>query len=148
MAYEIEHKYLVINDLYREMATGKVCIKQGYLNRNPDRTVRVRTMGEKGFLTVKSRNHRAKRLEFEYEIPGKDAYEILQLAEPGIVEKTRYMVPFAGLLWEVDEFHGSLEGVVVAEVEIPEDGITYDKPPFIGKDITGNPAYYNSNMKV
>ena len=148
MAYEIEHKYLVINDSYQSMATGKVEIRQGYLNRNPDRTVRVRTMGTKGFLTVKSRNHGAKRLEFEYEIPGHDAEEILRLAEPGIVEKTRWMVPFGGLLWEVDEFHGSQQGVVVAEVEIPDDGITYAKPPFIGEDITGDPAYYNSNLKL
>ena len=148
MAFEIEHKYLVINDAFREMATGKVEIKQGYLNRNPDRTVRIRTMGTKGFLTVKSRNHGAKRLEFEYEIPGKDAREILKLAEPGIVEKTRWIVPFGGLIWEVDEFHGSQKGVIVAEVEIPEDGHKYEKPPFIGEDITGDPAYYNSNLKV
>ena len=148
MAYEIEHKYIVKNDEYKRMATGKVDIRQGYLNRNPDRTVRIRTMGEKGFLTVKSRNHGAKRLEFEYEIPGHDAAEILKLAEPGIVEKTRYLVPFGGLIWEVDEFHGSLNGVVLAEVEIPDDGITYEKPPFIGADITGNPDYYNSNLKV
>ena len=148
MAYEIEHKYLVINDSYRQMATGKVAIRQGYLNRNPDRTVRVRTMGEKGFLTVKSRNHGAKRLEFEYEIPGRDAEEILKLAEPGIVEKTRYIVPFGGLLWEVDEFHGSLNGVTVAEVELPDDGHPYEKPPFIGEDITGNPQFYNSNLKI
>ena len=148
MAFEIEHKYLVINDLFKTMATGKVDVRQGYLNRNPDRTVRVRTMGTNGFLTVKSRNHGAKRLEFEYEIPYKDAQEILKLAEAGIVEKTRYFVPFGGLIWEVDEFHGSQSGVVVAEVEIPDDGITYEKPPFIGEDITGDPAYYNSNMKV
>ena len=148
MAYEIEHKYLVIDDSFRAMAIGKVKICQGYLNRNPDRTVRVRTMGENGFLTVKSRNHGAKRLEFEYEIPGSDAEEILKLAEPGIVKKTRYFVPFGGLVWEVDEFHGSQEGVIVAEVEIPDDGHIYEKPPFIGEDITGNPAYYNSNMKV
>lgn len=148
MAYEIEHKYLVINDSFKDMATGKVDIKQGYLNRNPDRTVRIRTIGEKGFLTVKSRNHGAKRLEFEYEIPFRDAREILKLAEPGIVEKTRYIVPFGNLIWEVDEFHGSQKGVIVAEVEIPEDEITYEKPSFIGEDITGNPAYYNSNLKV
>lgn len=147
MGYEIEHKYLVVNDSYREMADGKVEIRQGYLNRNPDRTVRVRTMGTKGFLTVKSRNHGAKRLEFEYEIPFHDAREILKIAEPGIVEKTRWMVPFGGLIWEVDEFGGSQKGVTVAEVEIPDDGITYEKPPFIGEDITGDPAYYNSNMK-
>lgn len=144
MAYEIEHKYLVINDSYKEMATGKIDIRQGYLNRDPDRTVRVRTMGENGFLTVKSRNHGAKRLEFEYEIPGEDAREILKLAEPGIVEKTRYLVPFEGAIWEVDEFHGSLAGVVVAEVELPDCDCCYSKPPFIGEDITGNPRYYNS----
>ena len=148
MAYEIEHKYLVINDSFREMATGKVDIRQGYLNRNPDRTVRVRTMGNKGFLTVKSRNHGAKRLEFEYEIPGREAEEILKIAEPGIVEKTRWIVPFGGLIWEVDEFHGSQKGVIVAEVEIPELDHCYEKPPFIGQDITGNPDYYNSNLKV
>lgn len=148
MAYEIEHKYLVINDSYKALATGKVDIKQGYLNRNPDRTVRVRTMGEKGFLTVKSRNHGEKRLEFEYEIPVEDARTILTLAQPGIVEKTRYLVPFGGLLWEVDEFHGSLNGVTVAEVELPDTGVHYEKPPFVGEDITGNPAYYNSNLTV
>lgn len=148
MAYEIEHKYLVENDSYRDMATGKLEIRQGYLNRNPDRTVRVRTMGDKGFLTVKSRNHGAKRLEFEYEIPGHDAEEILKLAEPGIVEKTRWIVPYGGLIWEIDEFHGSQKGVTVAEVEIPDDGIDYEKPPFIGQDITGDPAYYNSNLRV
>lgn len=148
MAFEIEHKYLVVNDTFRSMATGKIEIRQGYLNRNPDRTVRIRTMGNKGFLTVKSRNHGAKRLEFEYEIPLEDAKQILNLAEPGIVEKTRYLVPFDGLLWEIDEFHGSLNGVIVAEVEIPDDGIVYNKPPFIGADITGNPDYYNSNLKI
>ena len=148
MAFEIEHKYLVDNDSYKEMATGKLEIRQGYLNRNPDRTVRVRTMGSKGFLTVKSRNHGDKRLEFEYEIPDHDAIEMLKLAEPGIVEKTRYIIPYGNLIWEVDEFHGSLKGVVVAEVEIPETDTIYEKPPFIGVDITGNPAYYNSNLKL
>ena len=148
MAYEIEHKYLVINDSFRLMATGKVDIKQGYLNRNPERTVRIRTVGNNGFLTVKSRNHGAKRLEFEYQIPVKDATEILKLAEPGIVEKTRWIVPFGDLVWEVDEFHGTQSGVIVAEVELPDEDINYEKPPFIGQDITGDPAYYNSNLKV
>lgn len=148
MGFEIEHKYLVVNDSFKELATGKVDIRQGYLNRNPDRTVRVRTMGTNGYLTVKSRNHGAKRLEFEYEIPVKDAEEILKLAEPGIVDKTRWFVPFGGLIWEVDEFHGSQNGVIIAEVEIPEDGITYIKPPFIGQDITGDVSFYNSNLKV
>ena len=148
MPYEIEHKYLVINESYKEMATGKVAIRQGYLNRSPDRTVRVRTVGNRGFLTVKGRNHGAKRLEFEYEIPLHDAEEILSLAEPGIVEKTRYIVPFDDLIWEVDEFHGSLQGVTVAEVELPHNERLYEKPPFVGEDITGDPRYYNSNLKV
>ena len=148
MGVEIEHKYLVVNDSYKGMATGKVEIRQGYLNRNPDRTVRIRKMGDKGFITVKGRNKGELRLEFEYEIPCHDAEEILKLAEPGIVEKTRYFIPYSGLLWEVDEFHGSLGGVTVAEVELTEVDITYQKPPWIGEDITGNPKYYNSNLKV
>lgn len=146
MAFEIEHKYLVVNDSYKQMATGKTSIKQGYLNRNPDRTVRIRIMGDKGFLTVKGRNKGAKRKEFEFEISLEEAKEILHLAEPGIIEKTRYFVPFDNLIWEVDEFHGDLNGVVVAEVEISEIDTDYLKPPFIGEDITGNPAYYNSNL--
>lgn len=148
MAIEIEHKFLVVNDSYKSMATGKLFIRQGYLNRNPDRTVRIRTMGNKGFLTVKGRNHGCGRLEFEYEIPCKDAEKILDLAEPGIVEKSRYIVPFEGLIWEVDEFHGSLNGVVTAEVELPKEDHLYKKPSFVGEDITGNPAYYNSNLKA
>lgn len=148
MAYEIEHKYLVVNDSFKKMATGKIHICQGYLNRDPDRTVRIRTMGSKGFITVKSRNNGDKRLEFEYEIPESDVKEMFKFAEPGIIEKTRYLVPFEGLIWEVDEFHGSLNGVIVAEVELPDDGTIYRKPPFIGADITGQPAYYNSNLKV
>lgn len=148
MAFEIEHKYLVINDSYKSMAVGKLEIRQGYLNRNPDRTVRIRKIESRGFLTVKGKNHGDHRLEFEYEIPGNEAEEILNLAEPGIVEKTRYLIPFDNLLWEVDEFHGSLNGVVVAEVELPSKDIIYNKPPFIGEDITGNPAFYNSNLKV
>lgn len=128
------------------MASRKVYVRQAYLNRNPDRTVRVRTIDDKGFLTVKGRNHGAGRLEFEYEIPCQDAIQMLELAEPGIVEKTRYFVPFDGLIWEVDEFHGSLNGVITAEVELPSDDHVYLKPSFIGEDITGDPSYYNSNL--
>ena len=148
MAIEIERKFLVINPSYTQMSTGKIEIKQGYLNRNPERTVRIRTMGLKGFLTVKCLNHGVMRHEFEYEIPLEDAEEILKLAEPGVVEKTRYFVPFGGLIWEVDEFHGSLQGVVLAEVELPSSSSEFLLPPFVGKEITGDPAYYNSNLKV
>lgn len=146
MAYEIEHKYLVDNDSYKSLAYKKVKIRQGYLNRSPDRTVRIRTVDRSGYLTVKGRNQGDKRLEFEYEIPYSDALHIFQLAEPGIVMKTRYLVKYDGLIWEVDEFHGSLEGVVIAEVEVPESGYEYNLPPFVGQNITGDPRYYNSNL--
>lgn len=146
MAYEIEHKYLVINDSYKQMAFKTLKIRQGYLNRSPDRTVRIRTVNDKGYLTVKGRNKGDKRLEFEYEIPYSDALHIFQLAEPGIVIKTRYLVKYDSLIWEVDEFQGKLSGVVVAEVEIPESGINYEKPPFVGTNITGDVRYYNSNL--
>lgn len=146
MAIEIEHKYLVVNDNYKELAYKKVKIRQGYLNRSPDRTVRIRTVDDKGFLTVKGRTHGAKRLEFEYEIPYKDALHIFQLAEPGIVIKTRYFVKYDSLIWEIDEFSGSLKGVVIAEVELPQPDMDYRKPDFIGANITGDPRFYNSNL--
>ncbi len=146
MALEIEHKYLVVNDRYKDVAFKCVTINQGYLNRQPERTVRVRTVDDLGFLTVKGKNAGDVRLEFEYEIPFEDAIALLKLCEPGIVEKNRYYVDYKGLTWEIDEFHGQREGLVVAEVEIPESGFEYEKPSFIGKNVTGNPLYYNSNL--
>lgn len=148
MALEIEHKYLVINDDYKKMAERHVDIKQGYLNRSPHRTVRVRTVDDKGYFTVKGITIGGVREEYEYEIPYEDALNILKLAEPGIVEKTRYYIRFEDRVWEVDEFHGGLQGVVIAEVELNNPDQPYDRPSFIGKDITGNPDYYNSNLKV
>lgn len=146
MAIEIEYKYLVKNDNYKAMATSKVRIRQGYLNREPERTVRVRVKGEKGFLTVKGKNSGASRLEFEYEIPKADAEEMLTLCMPPILDKTRYIVPFDGHVWEVDEFHGIREGLVTAEIELHTEEESYSIPNFIGKNVTGNPQYYNSNL--
>lgn len=146
MAYEIEHKYLVSDDSYKQLAYDKVEIRQGYLNREPERTVRVRTKGHKGYLTVKGKNDGDVRLEFEFEVPYADALEMLQLCLPEIVEKTRYLVRYGNLTWEVDEFHGSRQGLTVAEVEIPSSGHDYELPPFVGKNVTGDPAYYNSNL--
>lgn len=146
MALEIEHKYLVVNDRYKDIAFRCVDIRQGYLNRLPERTIRVRTVDDRGFLTVKGKNKGDVRLEFEYEIPYADAVSLLKLCEPGIVEKNRYYVDYKGLTWEIDEFHGQREGLVVAEVEIPESGFEYEKPSFIGKNVTGDPRYYNSNL--
>lgn len=143
---EIEHKYLVINDSYKNIAKSHREIHQGYLNRKPERTVRVRTVGQSGYLTVKGKNSGDTRLEFEYEIPLEDALKMLGLCEPGIIVKTRYIVDFGGMTWEVDEYHGDREGLVVAEIELPYTGYKYELPPFVGENVTGNPLYYNSNL--
>lgn len=146
MALEIEHKYLVVNDSYKAIASSADHITQGYLSRNPEATVRVRTINEKGFLTIKSRNKGCVRNEFEYEIPADEARQLLQLCEMPVIEKTRYRVPFEGFTWEVDIFAGDLEGISLAEIEIPTDDTLYKRPPFVGENVTGNPDYYNSNI--
>lgn len=146
MAFEIEHKYLVKNDSYRALASSSVSILQGYLCREPERTVRVRVKGDRGFLTVKGKNDGAIRQEFEYEISGDDAKSMLGMCVPPILEKTRYIVPFEGHTWEVDEFHGRREGLVTAEIELASEDEDYSMPGFVGDDVTGNPAYFNSNL--
>lgn len=146
MAFEIEHKYLVRNSAYRDMAVASINILQGYLCRDPERTVRVRIRNNEGYLTVKGINSGNTRNEYEYEIPVDDASEMLGLCEAPILEKTRYLVNFKGFIWEVDEFHGKQEGLVVAEIELPESDIKYELPSFIGENVTGDPAYYNSNL--
>lgn len=146
MALEIEHKYLVKNNSYRESAATSFQISQGYLSRDPERTVRVRIKGDKGFLTIKGINSGSSRLEFEYEISQEDARQMLALCEPPILEKIRFIVPFEGHVWEVDEFYGHRKGLVTAEIELHSEDETYVKPDFVGEDVTGDPAYYNSNM--
>lgn len=145
MPTEIEHKYLVKDDSYIAMSTSHHHIRQGYLSRVPERTVRVRTRDNKGFLTVKGKNHGDSRLEFEYEIPYDDAIRMLELCEHPILDKTRYVVPFGGNDWEVDRFNGPVP-LTTAEIELPSSDTHYDLPPFIGENITGRPEYYNSNI--
>lgn len=146
MAIEIERKFLVSNPLYRDMAFKCEIIRQGYLNKNPDRTVRIRTLDGRGFITVKGRNKGAARTEFEYEIPFKDASELLGLCETPVLEKSRYLVDYDNLIWEIDEYHGNHEGLVVSEVELPSEDHEFKKPPFAGAEVTGDPGYYNSNL--
>lgn len=146
MAQEIEHKYLVINDEYRNMAYSALRIRQGYLCRIPDRTVRVRICDESGTLTIKGRNRGDVRCEYEYPIPYKDALELLELCEKGIIDKIRYLIRYNGLVWEVDEYYGIHKGLVIAEVEIPESGYAYELPSFVGENVTGDARYYNSNL--
>lgn len=128
------------------MAERHCRMAQGYLNRDPERTVRVRIAGDKGYLTIKGKTEGDTRLEFEYGIPLHDAEEMLKMCEGKIVEKTRYYVPFGGHTWEVDEYAGRLKGLVLAEIELPESTHDYDVPPFCGDEVTGDPRYYNSNL--
>lgn len=146
MGVEIERKYLVKDMSFKEMASDCTEIRQGYLNRNPERTVRVRTRGDKGYITVKGKNEGMSRLEFEYEIPFSDAIVMLTLCEPPIIEKHRYVVEYKGMMWEVDCFHGAKEGLVTAEIELPSENKAFEVPPFVGEEVTGEPQYYNSNL--
>lgn len=146
MATEIERKYLVKDDSYRDMATEIMDIAQCYLSGNVDATVRVRRAGDRAFLTVKSRNHGAVRGEWEYEIPLADAAELSQLAGGWTIEKNRYIVPWHGHTWEIDEFHGRHAGLVIAEVELSSADEQVDLPPFLGPEVTGDPGYYNSTL--
>lgn len=148
MSKEIERKFLVTDDSYKAAATDKLEIAQGYLSTDADATVRVRISGEKAWLTVKSRNRGAVRGEWEYAVPVGDAREMLASCCGGrLIEKTRYIVDAGGgLRWEVDEFHGRHQGLVVAEIELPAEDTPFVKAPFVGREVTGEPEYYNSSL--
>jgi len=146
VAKEIERKFLVKGDVWRSLAKGTPC-RQGYLNSARERTVRIRTMGKKAFLTIKGPVVGATRSEYEYEIPLADCNAMLEaLAEKPIIEKKRYQVPFGGLVWEIDEFFGDNAGLVVAEVELDSEGQTVRKPEWLGEEVTGDSRYFNSNL--
>lgn len=140
MGLEIEHKYLVKDDSYKKMSSETIDIRQGYLSRVPERTVRVRTWNDRGFLTVKGITTGAVRKEFEYEIPYRDACEMLSMCCPPILHKTRHIVEYKGHKWEVDEFHEGLVPLVTAEIELSHPDEEYEKPDFIGEDVTGGRA--------
>jgi adenylate cyclase len=146
MAKEIERKFLMKNDSWRGLASGEH-YRQGYLSTAKERTVRIRTVGHTGFITVKGINTGATRSEYEYEIPFIDATEILEeLCERPLIEKMRYRIPFAGLTWEVDEFEAENKGLITAEVELKEENQAVSIPDWIGQEVTGDPRYYNSNL--
>lgn len=149
MGYEIERKFLVRGD-YKSHATRHVTIKQGYLSLSGTGIVRVRIKGEKAFLTVKSAlvEGKLKRHEWEYEIPVREAEEMLQLCEDAMVEKVRYLIPYEGHLFEVDEFYGDNAGLVIAEMELSEEDEPYEKPEWLGAEVTGNVRYYNSFLSI
>jgi len=148
MAQEIERKFLVKGD-FKSDIVKETRITQGYLSAVPERTVRIRVKGEKGFITIKGIGNKsgASRYEWEKEISIKEAQELLELCEPGMIDKTRFIVPADGnLKFEVDEFYGDNEGLTVAEIELPTEETPFTKPEWLGEEVTGNARYYNSML--
>jgi len=145
---EIERKFLVTSHLYRTEAFKKTRIIQGFLNTAKERTVRVRIKGDKGFLTVKGKsfNNGLSRFEWEKEITVVEAENLLKICEKGTIDKIRYEVKFGNHIFEVDEFHGDNEGLVVAEIELKDENQVFEKPKWLGKEVTGDIRYYNSQL--
>ena len=149
MALEIERKFLVCGD-YKHLATSSTRIRQGYLSSRSGCTVRVRLRADKGYLTIKgpSRDGGLSRYEFEKEITMDEGLSLLALCEPGIVDKCRWLVPVGHHTFEVDEFFGENAGLVVAEVELASADEAFERPPFLGLEVTGQRRYYNSQLRA
>jgi len=147
MATEIERKFLVNGDFKVEVEASQR-ITQGYLCSIPERTVRVRTKGDKGFITIKGIGGAsgASRYEWEKEIPVGEVNELLALCEPGVIDKTRYLVKSGKHTFEVDEFYGDNDGLIVAEVELSSEDEQFEKPEWLGEEVTGEVRYYNSML--
>eukprot|EP01114_Cavostelium_apophysatum_P009563 TRINITY_DN22731_c0_g1_i1.p2 TRINITY_DN22731_c0_g1~~TRINITY_DN22731_c0_g1_i1.p2 ORF type:complete len:158 (+),score=24.83 TRINITY_DN22731_c0_g1_i1:170-643(+) len=146
MGVEIERKFVLAGEGWRSLGEP-VLLRQGYLNSDPMRTVRVRIEGDQGVLTIKSKNTGATRGEWEYPVPLHEAEELLdRLCERPLVEKYRRRIEHAGFTWEVDEFLGENAGLVVAEIELPAEDTPFDKPDWIGQEVTGDRRYYNSSL--
>jgi CYTH domain-containing protein len=150
MAQEIERKFLVLDDSFKHEAFSKSHIQQGYICSERGRTVRIRIKDNRAYLTIKgpSENGGLTRYEFEREIPLEDGQQMMQFCEPGIIDKTRWLVKSGKHTFEVDEFFGDNEGLVVAEVELSYEDEPYKKPHFIGKEVTGDRRYYNSQLRL
>lgn len=147
MPQEIERKFLVTGD-YKSQAYAQSHIVQGYISSARGKTVRVRIRDTKGYLTIKGAANASgtSRYEWEKEIPLNEAEDLMQLCEPGIIDKTRYLVRSGKHTFEVDEFYGENAGLVVAEVELSEENESFEKPDFIGQEVTGDVRYYNSQL--
>jgi CYTH domain-containing protein len=148
--YETERKFLVVGE-FKSLSYNATRIQQGYIASNNGRTVRVRIRGDKGYLTIKGPSglKGITRYEFDTEIPLDDARELMEICEPGIIDKTRYLVksPDGRHTWEIDEFYGDNEGLVLAEVELSHESEEFQKPDFIGREVTGDRRFYNSHMR-
>lgn len=145
---EIERKYLVKSLDFIQEAKSTKRITQGFLNTNPERTVRVRISGKEAFITVKGISNKSgtTRMEWEQKILLKDAQKLLEICEPGMIDKTRYEVLFRNYLFEVDVFHGENEGLIIAEIELSHEDESFEKPQWLGEEVTGDNRYYNSQL--
>ncbi len=148
MAFEIERKFLVISNEYKKVAYKKSYIKQGFLNSKKERVVRVRIKDDTGFLTIKGASNKSgtTRFEWEKEIDLKEAQDLFNLCEDGIIEKYRYLVKVNNHVFEVDDFLDKNEGLVIAEIELEDENEKFIKPSWLGKEVTGTVEYYNSNL--
>lgn len=145
---EIERKFLVKGD-YKKQATKQLKIVQGFLSTVPERTVRVRIKADKGFLTIKGIGNKSgtTRYEFEKEITVEDAKDLMAICEAGVIDKTRFIIPVSeGLFFEVDEFYGENDGLTVAEIELPTEDTIFEKPAWLGDEVTGDVRYFNSML--
>jgi adenylate cyclase len=148
MAQEIERKFLVKSHDFRDEAFNNYRITQGYLSSDPQRTVRVRIKGDKGFITIKgiSNESGTSRFEWEKEIPLKDVEELLLICETGVIDKTRFEVKIGNFIYEVDVFEGENQGLIVAEIELSSENESFEKPKWLGEEITGDKRYFNSAL--
>ena len=146
MALEIERKFLVIGKDWQ--AAAGIEFSQGYLNRDKNRTVRVRIAGTKAFITIKGATKGATRTEFEYEIPLADAENLLTMCDGPIIQKLRRIIDYKGFKWEIDEFYGDNAGLVVAEIELLDESQVFEKPSWLGDEVTYDARYFNSNLAV
>lgn len=147
MSTEIERKFLVKGD-YKKSAHTSYCIKQAYISKIPERTVRIRIRDKQGFITIKGISNESglSRYEFEKEISLEEAETLLLICEKGIIEKIRHLIEFEGNTFEVDEFHGNHEGLILAEIELKNENQVFKKPSWLGEEVTGNKKYYNSYL--
>ena len=148
MAQEIERKFMVKSNAFKAEAFKSTHITQGYLRSVPERTVRVRVKGDKGFITVKgiADESGVSRYEWEKEISAADADELLKICEPGVIDKTRYLVKNGDLCFEIDEFYGDNEGLTMAEIELPDEDTEFQRPEWLGEEVTGDKRFYNSML--
>jgi len=148
MAQEIERKFLIQDTSIVDSLAGER-LTQGYLSHDKNATVRVRIAGTTGWLTIKGKTVGATRSEFEYPVPEEDARQMLdELCNAGVIDKTRYRLPQGELCWEIDVFHGDNDGLIVAEIELPSEDTPFDRPAWLGEEVTGDPRYYNSALST